>query len=437
MHYSKKNKMKKNLYVILLALSVLTFTGCADVKTDPAVDAYLSGLLEGKSFFKLRTELTNTQSKLSEDCLLFYNANVEHVFNHCQLSNQHISRLLNHYKEHLNDTIISNMLALKASNHIRLYQYKDAAGAYRLILSQYGHVLDSAEVAAYENVQQLWQTLSAVKPQRIHKPNDVTVAAYRNQFNHLMTPVKCGQVADEFIFDTGANLSTISDSYAKKMALTIYESDIQVNSATNISIHTKLAVADSLYVGDMLFENVVFLVVPDEQISFPAFNYYIHGIIGFPVIYQMDEVHLWQNGTIFVPAQPQDKPLHNMYIETLYPVVQLQSGADSLLFMMDTGAKTSNLSVQYYNKHKDEIEKDGTLHHENRGSAGGVEETTVYRLKEFPYTIGRKNGVLPEISVNTALYNFGEHYDGILGQDVLTQFNKMILNFQYMYIDFD
>jgi predicted aspartyl protease len=424
--------MKKYLLIVLV---VLTFIGCTDVKTDPVVDNYLSGLLESKNFFKLRAELANAQSKLSEDRLLFYNANVEHVFNRCQLSNQHISRLVGRHKEQLNDAIVSGMLALKASNHVRLYQYKEAADAYRLILSQYGNVLDSAEIAGYENVQQLWQTVSAVKPQRIHKPNDVEIAAYRNQFNHLMAPVKCGQITDEFIFDTGANLSTIAESYAQKMALTVYESNIRVNSATNVSVQTKLAVADSLYVGGVLFENVVFLVVPDEQISFPMFNYYIHGVIGFPVIYQMDEIHLWQNGTIFIPEQSHDKSLRNMYIETLYPVVQMQSGVDSLLLMMDTGAKSSDLSVRYYNKHKEVVEKEGTLHHEKRGSAGGVEETTVYRLKNFPYTIGSKSGVLPEISVNTI--DFGGHYDGVLGQDLLTQYNKIILNFQHMYVDFE
>jgi hypothetical protein len=247
--------------------------------------------------------------------------------------------------------------------------------------------------------------------------------------------VKCGQIAGEFVFDTGANLSSISDSYAKKMALTVYGADIRVGSATNISIQTKLAVADSLYVGDILFENVVFLVIPDEQMSFPQVNYYIRGIIGFPVIYQMGEIHMQQNGTVFMPKQPQDKPLRNMYIETLYPVVQLQSGADTLLFMMDTGARASDLTAQYYNNHKDVVEKDGTLHYENRGGAGGVEVTTVYRLKNFPYTIGSKSGIFPEISVNTVSY--GGHYDGVLGQNVLTQFEKMILNFQYMYVDFE
>jgi predicted aspartyl protease len=426
--------MKTNAHHLLI-VAVLALVGCTGVKTDSATDTYLSGLLESKNFFKLRTELADAQSKLSEDRLLFYQANVEHVFNHCQLSNRHIETLLSRYGNRLNDTITFELLELKAGNHIRLYQYKDAADVYRRILSL--NMPDSADVADYENMQQLWQTLSAVKPQRIHKPNDVEIAAYRNHFNHLMMPVKCGGTADEFIFDSGANLSTITESRATDMGLTLYDSAINVNSSTNISVKTKLAVADSLYVGDILFENVVFLVVPDEQMSFPQVNYYIHGIVGFPLIYQMGEIHLRQNGTVFIPEQTQDKPLRNMYIETLQPVVQIQSGADSLLFLMDTGATTTDLSAQYYGNHKDAVEKDGTLQRNNRGGAGGMEETTVYLLTNFSYTIGSKNGVLPEILVNTAAYSNSEHYDGVLGQDVLAQFDKMMLNFQYMYVDFE
>ena len=47
------------------------------------------------------------------------------------------------------------------------------------------------------------------------------------------------------------------------------------------------------------FKNVVFLVLDDEDISFPQIEYYINGIIGFPVIEAMDEVRISKNNTIF------------------------------------------------------------------------------------------------------------------------------------------
>jgi hypothetical protein len=72
--------MKKNLRIILFSLNILVFASCSGVQTDPAADQYLSGLLESKNFFKLRSELVEAQSKLSEDRLLYYQMYCEQAF---------------------------------------------------------------------------------------------------------------------------------------------------------------------------------------------------------------------------------------------------------------------------------------------------------------------------------------------------------------------
>jgi predicted aspartyl protease len=337
----------------------------------------------------------------------------------------------------MNDTIIAKILTVKADNYILSYHYREASDIYDTLIKQYPKVLDSAEIASYQNVQVLFGTLASVQPQRIHKQDDIEIAAYRNPFNHLMTPIKCGGITDEFIFDTGANLSTISDSCAKKMGLTIYQSDIEVGSSTGGSIQTQLAVADSLYVGNILFENVIFLVAPAEQMSFPSINYEIHGVIGFPVLHQMGEVHMQKDGEIIVPKEPKNKQLVNMYLDGLTPIVQVLSDRDTLLFNLDTGAKTSNLSKKYYDNHKTEIEQKSEQKTAQLGGAGGIVEVEQYLLQNFPYSIGTKSNVLPDISVMLSEQGVTKYFDGTVGQDIILQFNKMILNFQYMYVDFE
>lgn len=425
-------------YKILMYLSILVFFACSNVsKNDSIVDKRLSDLLKSKNFYKLRLELDNVQNKLSEVRLLYYKTYCAQAFDNGQQSNEYADVLLSNYKNQLNDTIVSELLAIKSNNYIRSYHYKEAGDIYKTILEKYKSLLDSSEIADYQNAQQLFGTLALVRPQIIHKQNDIKISSYRNRFNHLMTPVKCGGIADEFIFDTGANLSAISVSYAKKMGLTFYESDITVGTVTHITVQTKLAVADSLYVGDILFENVVFLVTPDEQMSFPAINYEVHGIIGFPVIHQMGEIRMKKDGTVIVPKEVQDRKLHNMCLEGLNPIVQLISDSDTLLFTLDTGAKYTELSKRYYDNNKDEVEKNGKLQTSQRGGGGGVVEEKIYRLQNFPYTIGTKSNVLSEIPVILSEYTFNKYFDGNLGQDIFLQFNEMILNFQYMYIDFE
>jgi hypothetical protein len=72
-----------------------------------------------------------------------------------------------------------------------------------------------------------------------------------------------------------------------------------------------------------------------------------------------------------------------------------------------------------------------------RGSGGGIVETEEYILTDFPYKIGNKSNILPEIFVVLQKYGFTEFFDGNLGQDVIMQFDTLILNFKYMYIDFE
>ena len=408
---------------------------CTENKNDADIDKQLNNLLENKNYFKLHSELEKGKNKLPECRALYYQAYCNHVFNNTLESNQCIETLLN--KNKLGDSIICELLGLRASNYIRTYQYNKAADTYKLMLEKYKHNLDNENIDNYENSYQLWSALANVEPQHIHKQNDVELKSYRNQYNHLMVPVNCKGVDNEFIFDTGANLSTITESMAKKMNLKLYESNIKVGTSTEIDVYTKLAVADSFYVENILFENLVFLVVPDEQMSFPQIDYYIHGIIGFPAIYEMGEIRISKNGTISIPKEPTNKQIHNLCMEGLRPIVKIQSGNDTLLLTFDTGANFTDLSKKYYENHSKYVEENGELVKSQRGSAGGITEVDEYLLKNFIFAIGTKTGVLPKIIVSLTEYSFNKNYDGNLGQDIITQFDEMILNFKYMYIDFN
>lgn len=424
---------------IAMFLGIFLFISCSDFsKNDPLVDNNLSKLLTDKDYFKLRKEFKIAQNQLSEDKLLYYKTHCANVFNEGDKSNEYADILLNKYKNALNDTAIAKLLAIKANNYVHSYQYKEAAEAYQVLLDQYKNVLDSTDLAEYQNELQTNRALEYVKPQLIHLHNDVEIQASRNKFNHLMVPVKSGGETDDFIFDTGAGISVISESYAQKMNLTIYETDIDVWSSNDITIKSQLAVADTFQVGKITFENVVFLMMPDKQLSFPSLNYEIHGIVGFPVILQMEELHMYKNGTIMVPKEVNARDLNNMYFEGSKPIIQATSNNDTLIFTLDTGAKGSELYNSYYLKYKEEIQKNGEFKVTQRGAAGGVIDVEEYLYFNFPYQIGTKSNVLPKISVvmseNTAK-NKGT--DGNLGQDVILQFNKLILNFKYMYIDLE
>jgi hypothetical protein len=72
-----------------------------------------------------------------------------------------------------------------------------------------------------------------------------------------------------------------------------------------------------------------------------------------------------------------------------------------------------------------------------RGGLGGFVDSETYELKNVQLKIGGQELIVPTIAVLTDKLSFLENYDGLLGQDVLTHFNKLILNYEDMYLFFE
>lgn len=419
---------------ILILLSLSFSTGFSIPQNDVATDQYLKSLLDSNNLFKLREELKTSAGKLSEDRLLYYHAMCSNAFGNCEESIQNIDSLLNRFGNGLADAVLADLLTSKATCYIRQYRYGDAATVYKQLVSKYGSRLDNLD--EYVNIQQLLSTLANVKPQQIRKHGDVEISGYQHPLGHLLVPVKCEGLEERFIFDTGANFSSITQSYAKKMNMTIYDANVHMGSVANSKVKTTIAVADSIYLGDLLFENVVFLVVSDESMTFPSINLEVSGIIGFPVIYQMEEVRIRKDGSIFIPQEAKQSAVSNMYLRYLSPVIQVISGSDSLIFKFDTGASQTCLSKQYLSSREKVIEKISKSETVRQDGAGSVVDIDVYDVKNFHFTIGSKSKTLDEIIIYKEDMDFLYGFDGNLGQDVIGLFDEMILNFKYMYLDF-
>jgi len=400
----------------------------------------LSKFLEERNFFGLRQELKNTTQELPEEKVLFYKIYCEQAFNGIPESNEYADILLKKYKNLFDKNTVKEILAVMSNNYLRSFCYEKASEIYNILLTQYRNELSEKEIIDYTNEFNLSKALRSVPPQRIIKNADVEIKSYRNHVNHIIVPVRSGGIDDEFIFDTGANFSVISQSYAEKMGLNILENVISVlGSGSNNKIQMKLGVAN-LIIGNLVCENVVFLISSDEDLTIPQANLTIHGLIGFPVIQQLGEIHINRDGRIFIPFAHEKRPYKNIFFNQLNPIVQLFSdrfsGKETLLLIFDTGANKTVLFKRYYDRHKEEIEKIGVLRTKRNAGAGGFIDNKVYVLKDFPYKIGNSENILSEISVLSDSTEIDEYYDGILGQDVILQHEKMILNFNDMFIDF-
>ena len=154
-----------------------------------------------------------------------------------------------------------------ASAFARLGQYGNAASewaeAIRLMPQNY------PGRAGTENTRALYESLRDVAPQSIEFGPEVPEQADHNPFGSWNVPVEVNGRKGEWVFDTGANLSTLAESEAMRMGLPIREADASVTTEHTGKVNSlRLAVAGDLHFGSAHLHNVVFLVVTDDALHF-------------------------------------------------------------------------------------------------------------------------------------------------------------------------
>lgn len=179
---------------------------------------------------------------------------------------------------------------------------------------------------------------------------------------------------------------------------------------------------------------MVFLVFPEESLSFNEGRYTIDAILGFPVINALENLRLVQGKTFFFSRAAPSAKKENLALDFLTPVVEVIQNDKSLAFTFDTGATTTALYEEYYLLNEEEIQRLGTRDSINLGGAGGSVKIPVYKAP-FEGAIGDSEFRLEAASIHLKEQADNRGIYGNLGQDVLKQFDTLSLDFRNMRIE--
>ncbi len=209
--------------------------------------------------------------------------------------------------------------------------------------------------------------------------------------------------------------------------------DIKVGTITGDKVLAKLAVCSKLTMGNIDLFNVVFLVLPDEALSFPQINYQIYGILGFPVIEALKEIRITQNGDFIVPlVESASSESSNMSMKGLTPLIYINEKH----FTFDTGADQTLLYQRFYKENQKEIDKNYQPEKISFGGAGGKKEFDGYKI-DYTLSIEGEQVKLQDISLLKEKIKESETVYGNIGQDLVQKFDTMIINFDKMFIRFE
>jgi tetratricopeptide (TPR) repeat protein len=420
----------KSFSIILLLFVFLTQTPIFAQTSD------LETLFRNFRHFDLRDELAKRKNDKSNE-ILFYRGAVANRFDETKKSAELLQKYIK--KADKNSSHLADAYELLADNYTKQSQYGKAADTYKFLLDNFRDKLEANRIKGYENVFGLWNALRQTQPQKVDFKGDSNIQGTRDAAKLLNIPIEIGATKDNFVFDTGAGLSTITVSTAQKHGLKIIEADVSVGSATDINVKSKLAVAPTLKIGNAIVHNVVFLVMEDKAMSFPQINYQIHGIIGFPVIHALGKVSLDKNNQISIFAKSTKTNIEpNLALQSLTPVIAGSHQNKRLSFVLDTGAVSTDFYPPFFKNNEAEITKNQTLQRVKIGGAGGFKEVSAYRMAEVELNVGGKIAKLKNTRILTEQSNENSRfYYGNLGQDVIKQFDKMTLDFRNMQITFE
>lgn len=428
----------KNLILAFIVL-LLFQNGISKEKTsDPLLILKLEMLYEEQNYFKLKALFTSNEEQLTRVHKLYFNALISHVFNKQESSNKFISELLKNNQNELSDTLLHTIYRAKRMNHINLYEYAEAAKASSILIEKYKHLEDTADYSNLKNEHNVWLALSETPKQEIIKSTDTKIIMKRDKVGLMNVETVFNMDTVNFLFDTGANFSVIKRSMVEDMKMQLIKADFYVAGSTGVKVLCDLAIAKEFTMSSITVKNAVFLVLNDEDFSFPEIDYYPNGAIGFPIIEALEELHFDREGNIVVPSIPIQYTYDNLALHGLMPVIAVQYKNDTLNFNFDTGASNTTLYKPFYDKYKTDIDS----RYENKdfgaGSAGGIVKYNGYVVDTITFNIANSSAAIDEINLHTELVD--EKVNAIygnFGQDYIKQFDTMVLSFKYSSVLFE
>ena len=422
--------MKRTL-ISFLAAGLISFSGLAQ-QDMTFEDVYQ--LIDQKNTFKARDVYGTTKNSLSPVHQKFIEAFLDNSFGRLTESNEKIAELQNKLDQ-FPDSLQVALYGIKSDNSMKLFEYKEAKIATEFILENYGNILTKKEADDCRNGLVILTALENQPKQQITINGNTKLKLKEDKLGTKNLTVA---VADndslDFVLDTAAGLSVIVRSLAEKYKMNIIPVSIETGGGSTKNIFAQIAVCPEFYLGNIKIQNAVFLVVDDKDLtfSFLFIKHKILGVIGYPIIAALKEVQLTKDGYFIVPEKETVFAGSNMAMSGLTNIISIEGNP----YIFDTGSDVSSFFKPYYLANRDEIEKKYKIKTIKYASVGGKAKEKGYEI-DLKLNVFDRDIILNKVHLSKEEFLYFKGVWGLIGQDVVEQFEKVTLNFNQMFIKFE
>ena len=320
------------------------------------------------------------------------------------------------------------------------------AGRYREAADLLGAALaDAADLAAPQRaeMEQSYELAEALRAE----PAQTRETSGSGGFDLAISPLGLTTASARIdghdqvaVLDTGANLSTLSESAAKALGVRFVARQVGIDSSAVGAITSRIAIADKVELGPVRLRNVVFLVLSDAALSPAGPERRIDAILGLPVLAALGRL------TFTETAAPGHGPGHgpttrhlqiapsaptpragNLRFEAFDGFVQAGVNGERLPLLLDSGATRTALAKRYARERPERLR--GLARSSTKvGGAGGGEVRETAILPELALRIGKRQLMLPNAPIETRSSGSDKVY-GVIGADALWAQGGYVLDF--------
>ena len=256
----------------------------------------------------------------------------------------------------------------------------------------------------------------------------------RDGGGYLTLPVSINGIEDDFILDTGAWQSAVTEPEAAKLGLTVRDETAALVDASGTPTTFRTAVAEQVVIGAMTFRNVSFAVIAAAG----PFAGAELGIIGMPILQAIGSIHWSTGGTVdlagaVVPAAPQSVA-PNLVFDRTRLLLSAQVRGRRVLTTLDTGANSTELNANFADLFPQLVQSEGKRGTSELTGVGGAKTFDSIELPELVFTIGARAVTLrpATITLQRLAMMGGECCIGNAGHDLLIQGGGFAIDFSGM-----
>ncbi len=412
--------------ILILSFLLLCTMGCFAQSDAGADKSQINEWLDQKQYFKLNRLSERDTWPLDVRSNLWLEAFTGDKFKRFEQSYNAITRLLDEHKDDLSPEQHSLLQSMLISNLASSGKHQEA--------HDYLFSLDPTNTNALGYFKAMAE---APKLEVILPAKDVELSTEFKQMGrgeHIHIMGEIGGESESFIFDTGCiGFNFVSEEFAQKHQLRVIFDSLSTVGATGATAYCAVAVGEELHFGEIEVKNPLYLVYNKDYLPD---SIKLSPVLGTAIMEELGEIHILpQENKIIIP-QTQSKAPENgqnmLFDGSFYVEIEIESQSSVLLF--DTGAVNSDLNKNFFDRNKRLIKKTATKDSVTIGGFASIQKYETYILSELSFRIGNKAITLKDIDVIPSAHSSRDYSEGDLGIDFVRANQRLIINFDKMFV---